>query len=134
MNNQLTILPAEYVGEAGHDAEGNLTIGIGDKTVTVNLSRTGIDPDGYPGWWKTHTVGVYVRRMSDDLSICEIHMASHDGYAQEVLDEQNRQAQIFPLGPKEYWRGEMVGKDTYGADGHLMTNADFEEDWDEGHQ
>jgi len=25
----------------------------------------------------------------------------------------------------------MVGKYTYGADGHLMTNEDFEADWAE---
>jgi len=125
------VLPAEYVGEAGHDTEGNLTIGTGDKTVTVNLSTV-----GYPGWWKTQTVGVYVRRYSDDLSICEIHMTRHDGLAQEALDEQNRQADEYPLGPKEYWRGETVGKyTTKGGDAdapsRLMTDEDFEDEWDD---
>jgi hypothetical protein len=31
----------------------------------------------------------------------------------------------------EYWRGRMVGKYTYGADGHLMSNEDCEADWAE---
>lgn len=132
MNNQSTISPAEYVGDAGHDAEGNLTIGIGDKTVTVNLSRAGLDPDGYPGWWKTRTVGFYVRRDSTDLSVIEVVMARHDGYAQEELDEANRQAEIFPLGPREYWRGEVVGKSTHGLDCRPMKDAEFEEDWADG--
>jgi len=118
------ILPAEYVGNARHDKAGNLTIGTGDGAVTVNLSA-----HGTPGWWNTGDVGVYVRRDSSDLSVIEIHMARHDGVAQEALDEQNRQAEIYPAGPKEYWRGEMVGKFTYGHDSHLMTDADFEEDW-----
>ena len=34
-------------------------------------------------------------------------------------------------GPKEYWRGRMVGKYTYGSDGHQMTDEDFEADWPE---
>ena len=45
------------------------------------------------------------------------------------MEYQNEQAKIYPLGPKEYWRGEMVGKATYGVDNHLMTNEEFEEDW-----
>lgn len=49
--------------------------------------------------------------------------------AQEELDVENAEAGRYPLGPKEYWRGRMVGKYTYGSDGHLMTNEDFEADW-----
>ena len=76
-------------------------------------------------------VYVYVRRSSADLSLFEVHMARHDGLAQEELDRQNEEAEHHPLGVKEYWRGEMVGKYTYGRDGHLMTDADFESDWAE---
>ena len=118
------ILPAEHVGKARHDKDGNLPIGTGDGTVTINLSRP-----GFPGWWNTGDVDVYVRRDSDDLSVIEIHMTRHDGPSQEQLDEQNRQAAIYPAGPKEYWRGEMVGKYTYGLDQHAMTDAEFEDDW-----
>lgn len=125
------ILPAEYVGEAGHDTEGNLTIGTGDKIITVNLSTS-----TYPGWFKTNTVGVYVRRLSDDLSVMEIHITRHDEMEQEALEERNLQADEYPLGPKEYWRGEMVGKyTTRGGDPNaperLMTDEDFEADWED---
>lgn len=131
----IKILGAEYVGEARHGEGGTLRIGEpgpdGTGVVEINLSRTGLDPDGYCCWWNTHTVGVYVRRASDDLSVIEIHMARHDGLAQEELDRENAEAERYPLGPKEYWRGKMVGKYRYGADSHLMTNDEFEEDWDD---
>lgn len=87
---------------------------------------------GVPVRWTRGCVGVYVRRYSSDLEPAEIHLTSHDGLSQEELDEQNRQAEEYPLGPKEYWRGEMVGKYTYGVDNHTMTNAEFESDWAEG--
>ncbi len=78
---------------------------------------------------------VYVRRLSgktEGLSISEIIISVvGDGYAQEELNAENAEAVRYPLGPKEYWRGRMVGKYTYGADGHLMTNEDFEADWAE---
>jgi hypothetical protein len=38
----------------------------------------------------------------------------------------------YPLGPKEFGRNRLVGKATYGQDGHLMTDAEFDEDWAEG--
>lgn len=79
--------------------------------------------------WHRNGEGVFVRRISNDLSAIEVHLARHDGLAQEELDEQNRQAEAYPLGPKEYWRGEMVGKYRTGADAHLMTDEEFEEDW-----
>jgi hypothetical protein len=85
----VTILPAEYVGEAAHGPNGILRIGEGDKVVELNLSRSGLDPKGYCCWWNTHTVGVYVRRLSSDLSIAEIIMARHDGLAQEALDDES---------------------------------------------
>lgn len=123
-NPTFFIMPAEHFGEAAHDAEGFLTIGEGEHVVRVPLSK-----GSFPGWWDTGTVGVYVRRMSDDLSVCEIHIARHDGLDQEQLDEENRQAEIYPLGAKEYWRQKMVGKDACGPDGHLMTDDDFEAEW-----
>ena len=109
----IQILPAEFLGWAELDENRDLDI----------------------GGLKIHNPGfldVYVRRSSADLSIIEIHMARHDGLSQEQLDEQNRQAEVYPLGAKEYWRGEMVGKYTYGADQHPMTEEEFEEDWPEG--
>jgi hypothetical protein len=48
------------------------------------------------------------------------------------LDAKNEEAERYPLGPKEYWRGEMVGKYRYGSDSHVMTNEEFEADWEEG--
>lgn len=131
-NKTVYILPAEYVGEAAHGPDGKLRIGEGDKVVELDLSRTGLKPEGYCCWWNTHTVGVYVRRFSDDLSIAEIHMARHDGLAQEELDHENAEAARYPLGPKEYWRAKMVGKYRYGPDQHLMTDEDFEDDWADG--
>jgi hypothetical protein len=58
-------------------------------------------------------------------------IAQHDGYAQEELDDENEEAERYPLGPKEYWRSKIVGKWTTGADKHLITNEEFEADWDE---
>ena len=124
MNEPVYIMPAEFFGEAAHDAGGFLTIGEGEHVVRIPLSKGSM-----PGWWNTGTVSVYVRRYSEDLSVCEIHIARHDGLAQEELDEENRQAEVYPLGPKEYWRSKMVGKYTYGSDQHLMTDEEFEEDW-----
>ena len=78
---------------------------------------------------KIGDIPVYVRRGSIDLRVIEVLIARHDGLAEEELEYQNEQAEIYPLGPKEYWRGEMVGKAIYGVDNHLMTNEEFEEDW-----
>jgi hypothetical protein len=82
--------------------------------------------------WGSCSVGVYVRRTSRDLSVSEICLAHHDGLAQEELYHQNEMAEVYPLGPKEYWRSEMVGKYRYGSDSHLMTDEEFEDDWYEG--
>lgn len=109
------ILPAEHVGNATA-VDGVLDIG----GVKIDLGNW-IGP-----------IAVYVRRSSKDLSVIEIALARHDGLAQEQLDEQNAEAERYPGGPKEYWRGEMVGKYAYGIDNHVMTEAEFEADWDEG--
>ena len=72
---------------------------------------------------------VYVCRWADDLSIAEIQMAQHDGLSNAELEYQNELAEIYPLGPKEYWRSELVGKAIFGLDKHFMTNEEFEKDW-----
>lgn len=122
----MTILPAEWVGKAAHDENGMLTIGTGDQVVNIYLNK-----GSKPGWWQDGCVDVHVRRFADDLSICEILIAQHDGYVQEELDQENEEAQRYPLGPKEYWRSKQVGKYFYGPDKHLMTNEEFEAEWAE---
>ncbi len=125
---QRFILPPEFLGDAAHGDDGILRIGTprsdGNGVVEIRLTKR-----SKPGWWHTNTVQVYVCRFSDDLSIAEIQMAQHDGLAEAELEFQNEQAYIYPLGPKEYWRSELVGKAAYGLDKHLMTNEEFEEDW-----
>jgi len=107
---------AEFIGNLPYE---NNTIRVGEHLIH--------EIHGY------NPAAVYVRRLSgktEGLSISEIIISVvGDGYAQEELDAENAEAARYPLGPKEYWRGRMVGKYTYGADGHLMTNEDFEADW-----
>lgn len=110
------ILPAEHLGWA-ETKDGILNIGGLDVRVGQ--------------WARQGEIPVFVRRDSADLSIIEIHMARHDGLAQEELDRQSAEADRYPLGLKEYWRAEMVGKYTYGLDGHSMTDEEFEADWAE---
>ena len=83
---------------------------------------------------------VFVRRISDDLSVYQIVISRGDGLFQEVLDGQNFEADRYPLGPKEYWRSKMVGEYLIGeyeanASGResdtVMTDADFERYWAE---
>ena len=122
------ILPPQFIGDAAHGDDGILRIGTprsdGSGVVEIRLTKR-----NKPGWWYTNTVPVYVSRWADDLSIVEIQMAQHDGLHDAELEYQNEQADIYPLGPKEYWRGELVGKAAYGLDKHFMTNEEFEEDW-----
>lgn len=128
-NNIRTVLPAEWVGKAAHDKNGFLTIGTGEHTVKLFLNKS-----NRPGWWKDGFVDVYVRRFAHDLSIYEIMIAQHDGYAQEELEQENMEAERYPLGPKEYWRTKMVGKYMSEEDAHVMTNEDFEQMWAEGEE
>jgi hypothetical protein len=109
----VTVLPAEYIGDAEPVDD---TLDIGGVLIR----------------WTGGAVGVYVRRLSTTLEVVEISLARHDGLAQEELDNENDEAQRYPLGPKEYWRSKMVGKYRTGADQHLLTDAEFEEDWDDG--
>ena len=108
------VLPPEFAGMAALNA-GVLDVG----GVTVRL----------PVRWQR--VPVYVRRCTNDLAIVEVAIAVDDSLAQEELDAENAEADRYPLGPKEYWRSKMVGKDRHGPDEHLMTEDDFEEFWDE---
>lgn len=111
MQDPTYILAAEHVGTA-KARDGKLNIG-------------GLEVP----WTAGDNVDVYVRRSSADLSIFEIHMAPHDGLANEQLEQQNEEAAHHPLGAKEYWRREMVGRYRFGSDQHLMTNAEFEAEW-----
>lgn len=115
MPETVYILPAEFVGNAKID---NGVINVGGIEIHIGRDRP-------------ETVGIYVRRYSNDLSVGEIALAFHDGLSQEALDAQNEEAARYVLGPKEYWRGEMVGKYTYGSDSHLMTDKEFEADWED---
>ncbi len=122
------ILPPEFIGHAAHGDDGILRIGTprsdGSGVVEIRLTKGDL-----PRWWRDKTVAVYVSRSAHDLSVVEIQMAQHSGLFDAELEYQNEQAEIYPLGPKEYWRSEQVGKYTYGIDNHLMTNEEFEEDW-----
>lgn len=115
--------PAEFVGmmayEDGKLVLGDLTIeATGYNPAAVYVRRMVVKgPDGPPYWREVHSVIISVRG---------------DGYAQEELDEQNRRAQVYLLGPKEYWRQVQVGHYTYGPDGHVMTDEEFEQEWAEG--
>lgn len=117
-NAALVSYAAEFIGNLPYE---NNTIRVGEHQIH--------EIHGY------NPAAVYVRRLSgktEGLSISEIIISVvGDGYAQEELDAENAEAARYPLGPKEYWRGRMVGKYTYGPDGHLMTNEDFEADWAE---
>jgi hypothetical protein len=115
-----TILPAECVG-AAEIVDGVLDVG----GVPIQLNRPGLVAG------TRHQLGIYVRRSSKDLSVMEVHIAFHDGFAQEALDQENFEAERHPGGPREYWRAKSVGKDLYGPDQHLMTEADFEREWAE---
>jgi hypothetical protein len=110
--------PVEFVGHVSCEDD---TIEIGDLVINDFLG-------GEPA-------SVWVRKVGDDpddQSVCEIIIAPYlcdEQYAQEELDAQNAAAAIHPLGQKEYWREKMVGCYRSGADHHLMTDADFEEQW-----
>ncbi|GAC1666457.1 MAG: hypothetical protein NVS9B9_27190 [Ktedonobacteraceae bacterium] len=90
-----TIGPVEFVGNA-EIVDGKLNIG------GVEIPFRGSKGDGqeFPECFAS----IYVQRMNDDLSVAEIHIARHDGYAQLELDNQNKEAEEHPLGPEDYWR------------------------------
>lgn len=114
----LVSYPAEFVGPLPYDDH---EIKVGEHLIS--------DVHGY------NPASVYVRRLSgktEGLSVSEIIISVvGDRYAQEELDEENAEAARYPLGPKEYWRGRMVGTYTYGTEGRLMTDEDFEAEWED---
>jgi hypothetical protein len=111
----IQILPLEHIGQA-KTVDGILNIGGLEIPYEESI-------DG--------TVNVYIRRESNGLSIMEISIAAHDGLAAECMENELMEADRYPGGPKEYYRGSMVGKNTYGIDGHPMTDAEFELEWSE---
>lgn len=115
---KMVIYPAEYIGALRYDEH---SIALGDLIVT--------DVHGF------NPAGVYIRRISgktEGISVAEIIISVvGDGYAQEELDAENAEAERYPLGPKEYWRGRLVGTALF-ADGHAMTEEEFEAEWAEG--
>jgi len=97
LHNHTLILGAEWVGNA-EVVDGVLDIG------------------GVKVQWDRKDASVYVRRRNSDLSVIEVHLAQHDGLNQEELDRQNEEAERYPLGAKEYWRGEQCGKNGWSEE------------------
>ena len=128
MNRDQYATSAEFVGYAKHDAEGNLTVGSSDGTVTLNPASTTPRAAGN-SWWQDRKVCVYVRRSVWDLSVIEVHMVCDARLAHEEAEEQRLQAEQYPLGSKQYWRGELVGKAVDLTGERVMTNEDFDAEW-----
>ena len=118
----------DFYGWATHGKDGILNIGTpgpnGDGLVGIPLTK-----DGKPGWFSTNEVAIYVTRYSDDGSIAEISMDIEDGLTYCDFDFQSEQGKSSPLGPKEYWRNELVGKHFYEDENCIMTDEDFEFEW-----
>jgi death-on-curing protein len=117
-SSEVTVIyPAEFIGMLPYQDD---VISIGEVTVR--------DVHGY------NPAAVYVRRVggkTEGISVAEIIISVvGDAYAQEELDAENAEAERYPLGSKEYWRGKLVGRAAY-SDGHVMTNEDFEQEWPE---
>lgn len=116
----LVVYPAEYVGPLAYEEH---TVRIGDLVVR--------NVHGY------NPAAVYVRRVggkTEGISVAEIVVSVvGDRYAQEELDEQNAEAERYPLGAKEYWRARLVSE-AFHPDGHAMTDEEFEAEWAEGEQ
>ena len=115
----LIIYPAEYVGALPYE----------DHVVQLGNELSIGDVHGF------NPASVYVRRISgkaDGFSIAEIIISVvGDAYAQEELDAENAEAERYPLGAKEYWRGKLVGRASF-PDGHVMSDDEFEEYWADG--
>ena len=118
----------DFYGWATHGKDGILSIGTpgpnGDGLVGIPLTK-----DGKPGWFSTNEVAIYVTRYSDDGSIAEISMDIEDGLTYCDFDFQSELGKSSPLGQKEYWRNELVGKHFYEDENLFMTNEDFEFEW-----
>lgn len=121
-------LDPEFYAWASHGEDGILYIGTpqhnGNGLVDIPLTK-----GGKPGWFSTNEVAIYVTHYSDDGSIAAITMAIEDGLTYCDFDFRSEQGKSSPLGPKEYWRNELVGKHFYEAADRIMTNEDFEIEW-----
>jgi hypothetical protein len=117
------IMPAECVGVA-KIIDGVLDVG----GLKIELGRPGYVSglgDDDPG------LAVYVRRLFHEGSVFDVALSFGDGLAQEELDNENDEAQNYPLGVKEYWRKKEVGNYLIGTDRRVMTDLDFEIEWAE---
>jgi hypothetical protein len=118
----------DFYDWASHGEDGILYIGTpkpnGDGLVGIPLTK-----DGKPGWFSTNQVAIYVIHNSDDGSITEISIAIEDGLTYCDFDFQSEKGKSSTLGPKEYWRNELVGKHFYEAADRIMTNEYFEIEW-----
>jgi len=111
----IQILPAELFGVA--QAENDM-LNIGGCLVPLP-------------WYADGRIGVYVRRSSGDLSIIEVHLARHDGLADEENEERHHQAMMHVGGPKAYWYEYLVGHEHDDDCGHdPMTPEEYNELWE----
>lgn len=109
------ILPAEFFGVA------QAIDGI------LNIGGCEVPAD----WYADGQIGIYIRRSSRDLATIEIHLARHDGLADEENDEKHHQAMNHPGGPKAYWYAALVGHEHDDDCGHdPMTPAEYDELWE----
>jgi hypothetical protein len=101
------------------------------------------DPRGPKEFWRERVVGIEPygeddHPMTDEEFEAEwaerereARLADQAEFEAE-LEQMNEEAYRDPRGPKEYWREKSVGHDHYGADQHVMTNEDFEHNWNGG--
>lgn len=106
-DDSVEILTAEHFGDAA----------VVDGFVDIGGVKVPWEPN-------VDTDTIYVRRSSEDLSIVEIILARHDLIEDEILMEKEEMAEIYPLGPKEYWRSILTGKE------YEMAQEEFEEYWE----
>ena len=115
----IQLLPTEHLLTTRTNERGVLVVGEGDDRQEIQFHAPNLKLD------------FYVNRSSEDLSILNLAWSKGDRYAQEELDAQNEAANAHPAGAKFYWKSRMVG--IYkNHDGSLMTEEDFESEWDEG--
>lgn len=82
--------------------------------------------------WPQDMAHIYVRRLiqpgdPSDGKVMEVHLAAHDGLAQEDLSQMERDAEQHPLGPVAFFRIH----DAYMSPGDFAEEMDL--DLDEVH-
>jgi hypothetical protein len=113
------ILPAQCIGSA-EVVDGVIDIG----GVKIELGRPGWNPrQDDMGKWIGH-LPVYVRRLQNEGSVFEIHLAFGDGLQMEESEWLERQEDEHPGGPKGFWRDRVVK-----GDDELLTDEEFEKFW-----